>query len=235
MLKRLDLFVSAHFFDLFLGFLVVLNAAPFLAPVFAHIGWELPAEIIYRVYSFLCHQFDWRSIHIFDHQVAWCTRDVFIWGSFLLVALIVRFKGIKPMPWYWIIPFTVPIALDGVIQTVATIFGYVSADPLYMSTNLMRMLTGTLWGVGLGMVMLPLLYSVSGLTPEAEEKQSRAGRVHPLTVALVAPVLMGVIYVLLVAVWQATSPMHPPANALDFAVKTPVKVEDWLVRTENGL
>lgn len=145
------------FFDGLIISLFVLNLLPLLAPVLLHLGYTGASHLIYQVYSFFCHQFHWRSLHIYDHQFAWCTRDVFIWMALLMVAIWVRFNNPKPIKWYWIIPFMIPIALDGGIQTIATIWGYSSGVPYYMSTNIMRMLTGGFFGIGLGLVLFPQL------------------------------------------------------------------------------
>jgi len=144
-------------YDMFLGFLIVLNVLPFLAPIFLNLGWKAPAKVIYTIYSFLCHQFSWRSIHIADHQCAWCTRDTFIWGTILAVALVVRLYKVKKLKWYWVMPFIIPIALDGGIQTIATLIGFASEEPLYVSTNTLRMITGGTFGLGLGLWMMPML------------------------------------------------------------------------------
>lgn len=42
--------------------------APFLAPVFMHLGWTGPAQFIYSAYSLLCHQMAQRSIFLFGSQ-----------------------------------------------------------------------------------------------------------------------------------------------------------------------
>lgn len=144
-------------YNILLGAIILLNIFPWLAPIFMHLGWEQPAKAIYFVYSFMCHQLAWRSLHIYDHQCAWCARDTAIWGAFLTVALLVKFKGLKGFKWYWMIPFAIPMAMDGGIQTLATITGIVKNNAGYMSTSLMRTITGAIFGTGLGMTILPLL------------------------------------------------------------------------------
>ncbi len=51
-----------------IGALLVLNALPFLAPVFMKLGWEGPARAVYLVYSGLCHQMAQRSFFLFGPQ-----------------------------------------------------------------------------------------------------------------------------------------------------------------------
>src|SRR5712692_228096 len=41
---------------------------PFLAPVFMHIGWTMPASAIYTAYSTQCHQMAQRSFFLFGPQ-----------------------------------------------------------------------------------------------------------------------------------------------------------------------
>ncbi|MCA0454037.1 MAG: DUF2085 domain-containing protein [Chloroflexi bacterium] len=48
-----------------MGTLVVV---PFLAPIFMHWGWIKPAQIIYTIYSALCHQMAQRSFFLFGAQ-----------------------------------------------------------------------------------------------------------------------------------------------------------------------
>ncbi|MCA9385667.1 DUF2085 domain-containing protein [Candidatus Dojkabacteria bacterium] len=149
---------SYNLFTIFVWFLIILNVLPFIAPMAASFGWYWISEPIYFVYSFMCHQFHWRSLHINNHQVAWCTRDTFIWGSFLAVTLAVKHGFItKGLKWYWLIPFTIPIALDGGIQTIATMVGFNFNEQFYLSTNLMRMITGSIFGIGLGVVISTFL------------------------------------------------------------------------------
>lgn len=157
-MKNFEAKFTSHIFDYFIYFLIVLNVLPILAPIFSYFGLTFLSEPIYFIYSFTCHQFHWRSIHIFDKQIAWCARDVFIWLSFLLVSIAIRFKWLPHgLKWYWVLLFMVPIALDGGFQTISTILGFATDHHLYLSTNLMRMITGSIFGMGLGIVIAPFL------------------------------------------------------------------------------
>jgi uncharacterized membrane protein len=44
---------------------------PVLAPVLMNAGMETPARLIYRVYSFTCHQLSYRSFFLFGDQVVY--------------------------------------------------------------------------------------------------------------------------------------------------------------------
>lgn len=55
-----------------------------------------------------------------------------------------------------------------------------------------------------------------------------------LTAALTVVVMVG-LYLFYMMLWQATSPVNPPVNEIDLAVKTPAYREDWFIRRETGL
>jgi len=52
-------------FNLFVAFYLGLAL---LAPIFMKTGLQMPASIIYRIYSHMCHQLAYRSIYIFGEQ-----------------------------------------------------------------------------------------------------------------------------------------------------------------------
>ncbi len=52
-------------FSVLYGLFMVL---PFMAPVFMHAGWTTPAQAIYDIFSFLCHQMAQRSFFLFGPQ-----------------------------------------------------------------------------------------------------------------------------------------------------------------------
>jgi uncharacterized membrane protein len=222
--------IDKNFYDIVLAFLIFLNIAPILAPIFAALGLNFLAVPIYFIYSFFCHQLDWRSIHAFDYQYAWCARDTFIWLNILLAGLVTRKWKIPVIKWYWLIFFVVPIALDGGVQTIATLLGFVDSEPLYISTNFMRMLTGTIFGLGFGFWIMPNMKEVS-----AGEDNRPAFPFKKRFFLPVVVVLNLILYLILVGIWNLTSPVNKAANFLDLAVKTPANPADWLVRRKHGL
>ncbi len=163
-----------------LGFLVVLNVLPFLAPILAHYGYDRSASLIYKIYSFACHQKSHRSLHVFDHQCAWCIRDTFIWSSLLVAGLFVfasrkRISGISLKFAFFL---GLPMALDGGIQLIATITSlYNRSTPLYESTNTFRAITGTLFGIAIAMYLFPRLKTEIKEGPQpANEKSEVFGK-----------------------------------------------------------
>jgi uncharacterized membrane protein len=90
-----------------------------------------------------------RSFFVEGHQVAWCERDVAIWGSMLAAGLlfgVVR-KWLRPLDFRLYLLFCVPMALDGFTQ----LFGWRE------STWELRTITGTIFGLASAWLVLPIL------------------------------------------------------------------------------
>ncbi len=71
---RLFDWLVAHWLLVTLIILGVWNLLPWLAPVLMHLGWELPAQGIYWLYVFFCHQLPTRSWFLFGPQFTY-SRD----------------------------------------------------------------------------------------------------------------------------------------------------------------
>ena len=106
------------------------------------------------MYQIACHQLPSRSYFILGEQVAFCQRDVAIYGSVFLGGLLfglVR-RRLKPIPLRWYVFFLAPIAVDGGMQ---------------MASALLETLPMTvLWAIGLvamGLVSV-ILYNRRYLT-----------------------------------------------------------------------
>ena len=155
--------------NLFWGLYVGL---PLLAPVLMDAGWTIPGKVIYTIYRPACHQRPERSYfyggpqaiysveeleaagldtnplarEIGNEQLGWkvafCERDVAIYGSIFLMGIVyaVFRKRLSPrrMRVRHFALFLVPMAIDGLLQ----LFGF------YESTWFMRSFTGAVFGVG---------------------------------------------------------------------------------------
>ena len=193
---KISLWISKNYL-LILNFLVILYVGiPFTAPILKKIGADGAAEVIYRVYRPLCHQWSFRSWFLFGEQafypheaakmpgvltfeevsgitdfndpgrlqarlfegneisgfkVAFCERDVAIWGSILLFGLVfaISKRKIKGLHWMiWILFGLGPIGLDGVSQLISQLnLPFLSGLlPYRESTPYLRTLTGFLFG-----------------------------------------------------------------------------------------
>jgi len=65
---KISLWISKHYLTIFNMFLILYIGIPFLAPIFKKAGWNAPAEVIYRIYRPLCHQWAFRSFFLFGEQ-----------------------------------------------------------------------------------------------------------------------------------------------------------------------
>lgn len=228
--KRGFSYIDRNLYGIIIFFLVLLNIAPILAPIFAALKLTWFAQAIYFVYSFFCHQLDWRSLHVADYQYAWCVRDTFIWLNILIIAILVSKYEIKPIKWYWLIPFVIPIAMDGGIQTIATVFGFVNREPFYISTDLLRMFTGGIFGLGFGLWIMPNLWETNGLN--IKRKYFKFNQIKLIIIVLTFNIIL---YITQVAIWDWTSSKYKPSNFLDYSAKTPTNTQDWLIRKAHGI
>lgn len=135
---------------------------PTIAPVLVWLGDTTISSWIYSVYSLFCHQKSSRSIFICGNQCGLCARCTFIWWS-LFFSAFYTFVGfakyyIKPLHWAFAAGLMLPMIFDGGLQFVATLVSiYTQTDPFYESTNTIRAITGSLFGIGLGLFIFPLL------------------------------------------------------------------------------
>lgn len=221
-----------NFYNWYLIVLTALVTLPILAPFLLYIGLETPAKYIYFVYSFFCHQFDHRSIHVYDYQYAWCARDTAIWFGVWAVALYTKFSDIKPIKLYWLLPFVVPIALDGGIQTVYTILdinpaGVNAGDPLYISNNFSRFVTGAIFGIGLSLWTSPTFKEV---LPQVTKLKLPNKQVF-ITFSILIALIIG--YIFSIQAWSLTSNDYKPKGTLDAVVRTPSR--DFFTRRAHAI
>lgn len=196
----------------FFSFLTFLVSLPILAPLLSAAGLHSISKYIYFVYSFFCHQFASRSLYIFDWQYAWCARDTGVWLGFLAGAIIYKMGFIKPINFIVLIIFCIPIALDGGIQTLATLISFGSdtlLDEGYHSNNLFRFLTGALFGIGLSLFLTQYILT----------KRKTAKKYNPYKVMLITLALLSLVYFVLVGLWSMSSTKINPTNALDSVPK----------------
>ena len=138
-----------HWLDTINWFLGTLLGLALLTPVLAYFGVEPLAGFLFRSFHSICEQVPSHALFIFGHQIALCSRNFSLYGSIWLGSMLFRFfKGrVKPLPWYLLVLFLLPMALDGGTQ----LFG------LRESTLFLRVVTGTLFGLGGCWFLLPFI------------------------------------------------------------------------------
>jgi uncharacterized membrane protein len=164
--------VATHWLALMNLFWGLYVGLPLLAPVFMNAGWDFPAKVIYTIYRPACHQRPERSYFFGGSQfvytpeelvaagvdldpfvrdignetvgwkVAFCERDVAIYGAMFIAGLVYalirrRLEGWR-MPFRYFLLFLIPMGVDGILQ----LFGF------YESDWIRRTITGVIFGIG---------------------------------------------------------------------------------------
>jgi uncharacterized membrane protein len=131
----------------FVLFFLLVFTLTLTAPALKHIGYDNSAEANYLVFSSLCHQLSERSFSLFGFKLAVCARCFGIYIGLLSGALMYPLlnRGEKvPPPWLILVSIA-PLALDGITQ----ILGFRE------SNNLLRLVTGFLFGVLAPFYLIP--------------------------------------------------------------------------------
>lgn len=206
---------------LLLGVLILsMDVIALLAPILAKLKVEAISDGIYFVYSFLCHQRPWRSLHIFDYQVAWCTRDTFIYLSMGLSALFVNKFKIRKVKWYIPLIAVIPFAADGLLQLFAEFKGVLNDKEVYFyaSTNFIRMLTGSIFGTGAGLWVFSLLDETIEEEMQADKVENVKKTVSKMSwktgFGLIFSICV-IFYLGFIQLWRVTSNDYPPAGFVD--------------------
>ncbi|HKS28854.1 MAG TPA: DUF2085 domain-containing protein [Pyrinomonadaceae bacterium] len=135
------------------GLLVALSllilALVLAAPVLLAHGYSEPASLIYRAFSFLCHQIPERSFHLEGHQLGVCSRCTGIYSGFAASVLFYPvFRSLKRMDSparLWLLVACVPIAVDFALG----FFG------IWENTHFSRFATGAIFGAACALYVVP--------------------------------------------------------------------------------
>jgi len=77
---QISLWLSRHYLALFNVLVFLYLGTAFLAPTLMKVGATAPARVIYRVYSYVCHQFAFRSWFLFGAQIAYPRAEAGVTG-----------------------------------------------------------------------------------------------------------------------------------------------------------
>ncbi len=130
--------------------------------------WEKARMIGYA----LCHQLPERSFFIHEHQTPLCARCTGMYLGFFigLIFLIIRRRTHSArMPTTAIISvligFITIMGIDGINSTISIIPG---APQLYHTTNIHRIVTGTLFGIAMCMLFFPVFSTAIWRQPSGD-------------------------------------------------------------------
>jgi uncharacterized membrane protein len=91
---------SGHWFTIFLLGYGLWIFAPFLAPLFMHVGWTGGGRIIYFIYSFFCHQLPERSFFLFGQKTMYSLGEIqATWQDTNNPMILRQFLGSRMMGW----------------------------------------------------------------------------------------------------------------------------------------
>ena len=121
------------------------------APVLSHAGWHGSAEMLYGLFSRICHQSDVHSFHLAGEKYGVCIRCTAIYFGFLAgLLLLPLFGGLErkritsPL---LILAVTFPMLVDVTFNI----------SGLHISTTLTRLATGGIFGGIMPWCIVPLL------------------------------------------------------------------------------
>ncbi len=136
----------AHIITTILGTII---AIAFAIPFLSYFGLDAIAKPLFFALHFICAQIPSHSFYIFGHQLGLCERNISIYSSMFLMSLVfvLSKKRLPGIPWWLFVLMALPMAWDGFTQ----MFG------LRESTWELRVLTGTLFGLGAIWFVLPMI------------------------------------------------------------------------------
>jgi uncharacterized membrane protein len=79
--------------------LVIYVGLPLLAPLFMQMGWTKLAQMIYSLYSFVCHQYPQRSFFFFGQKYSYSLATIQIWQDTSNPLTLGRFVGNQALGW----------------------------------------------------------------------------------------------------------------------------------------
>jgi len=148
-----------HWLLLVNGGAILYAGLPWLAPLAKASGHPLIGELLFRIYTPLCHQLPERSFFVCGHQVGFCHRCVALYTSIVAAGLLFALlrRRIKPISLKIGGLLLLPILIDGLTHMADDLSGLGfrgGGDAIGTLNFWLRMITGTLVGI----VMLLAVY-----------------------------------------------------------------------------
>jgi uncharacterized membrane protein len=151
--ERLAGFFARHWLGLLNGVLLLIVGLSILAPYLEHTSHPISGFLIQKAFRLLCHQKAERCFLIFGHPMAVCSRCFAVYSSFLTVGLAFgAWRSLTKRRWV-----EIPLWSMGVLALPMALDGLTQLAGLRESTQLLRTITGTLVGAGMGLFVYPFL------------------------------------------------------------------------------
>ena len=163
--SRLDTAVQwvGHHWLLLVNTGAVLYAGlPWLSPLAKAANHPLLGELLFRLYTPLCHQLPARSFFCYGHQVAFCHRCAAMYTAIALAGLLFALarRWVRPTSLRIAGLLLLPILLDGGSHLLNDVFGLGlrgGGDAIGTLNFWLRMITGALVGVAAFVAIFPRL------------------------------------------------------------------------------
>jgi uncharacterized membrane protein len=154
-------FLLEHWATIVTVILGVLVGIAIAVPFLSYFGLDAIAKPLFFALHYVCAQVPSHSFYIFGHQLGLCARNFSIYTAMFLGSLIfvLSKKRLPGLPWWLWILMILPMAWDGITQ----MFG------LRESTWELRLLTGTLFGLGNIWFVLPMIQKSLDETPASQQ------------------------------------------------------------------
>jgi uncharacterized membrane protein len=146
---KLGEFVLNYWHVLIAIVLGIIVMAAISVPFLAYLGLDSLSKPIFFALHFVCAQIPAHSFYILGHQLGMCARNFSIYAAMFATTLVfvLSKKRLPGIPWWLWVLMILPMAIDGVTQ----MFGWRE------STWELRVLTGTLFGLGNMWFALPFI------------------------------------------------------------------------------
>jgi uncharacterized membrane protein len=133
---------------------------PWLSPLAKASGHPLIGELLFRIYTPLCHQLPERSFFICGHQVAFCHRCAAMYSSIVVAGLLFGLlrRRIQPLSLKIGGLLLLPILIDGLTHMADDLSGLGfrgGGDAIGTLNFWLRMITGALVGIAVLLSVYP--------------------------------------------------------------------------------
>lgn len=146
---RVGTFLLKHWATVITVVLGLFVLAALSVPLLSYFGLDSIAKPLFFSLHYVCAQIPSHSFYIFGHQLGLCARNLSIYASMFLgsFVFVLSKKRLLGIPWWLWLLMILPMALDGTTQ----LFGWRE------STWELRLITGTLFGLGSVWFLLPYI------------------------------------------------------------------------------
>jgi uncharacterized membrane protein len=178
-LDRIARWCARHWLALLNTLVLLYGGLPWLAPLLQARGYTMAGNLIFLLYTPLCHQKPAQSFFLLGHQVAFCHREAAMYTLLFLGGLLYASlrKKVRPISLRATGYLLLPMLLDGGTHLIDDLLHWVELRGSDAPGSLnwwLRMLTGLLFAIA---VILGLYTRLDrSFRPEIDNSQKPASR-----------------------------------------------------------